>query len=350
MAGWLYMLVCMSLAATVLGLPLLALRRVRKVPRLLVHLLWIPVAVRLAVPWFPSSGISAFRLAGGLIRRLVPFVDSQVLPNSANAAADPALLFMNFIGAADSYHPIRFADAAAGVLSIAAVVWAVVAVLLMIGLSALHLLARRRIAHGLRMQDGRQVMDDIDGPFVFGLFRQQIVFPAEWTECRTRQAHHTPAAETGADRKLPSETKISLSERHERVHLRRHDNLWRAVALGLCCLHWFNPFVWICLNAYLQDVEASCDAAAVRGLDAAGRVDYMEALLQAGSSTRHLPAYSGLAALPPSGSAFARFSTRRRLEWLMHGPVRSGLQTAACLAFLILSVLLLTNPTPTAIP
>lgn len=32
---------------------------------------------------------------------------------------------------------------------------------------------------------------------------------------------------------------------HERVHLQRRDYLIKPAALFICCVHWFNPLVWL---------------------------------------------------------------------------------------------------------
>lgn len=68
---------------------------------------------------------------------------------------------------------------------------------------------------------------------------------------------------------------------HETVHRRRCDNLWRVLALLVCCVHWFNPIVWWSLKRFFEDMELACDEAVVRGLNAADRKNYAIALLSA---------------------------------------------------------------------
>lgn len=48
---------------------------------------------------------------------------------------------------------------------------------------------------------------------------------------------------------------------HELTHIRRHDNLWKALATLALYLHWFNPLVWLFYRWYVTDMEASCDEA-----------------------------------------------------------------------------------------
>ena len=60
--------------------------------------------------------------------------------------------------------------------------------------------------------------------------------------------------------------------RHEYVHIRRHDNLWKMVALTAACIHWFNPLVWVMWHCFNRDMELACDPEAVLGMDRNGRL------------------------------------------------------------------------------
>lgn len=66
---------------------------------------------------------------------------------------------------------------------------------------------------------------------------------------------------------------------HEGVHARRRDNLWHyAMALALA-VHWWNPAVWLMARLLRQDVELSCDRAALRALGPDRRAEYASALV-----------------------------------------------------------------------
>ena len=66
---------------------------------------------------------------------------------------------------------------------------------------------------------------------------------------------------------------------HETAHLRRGDHCWKLLGWLLLALHWFNPLVWLAYVLFCRDVELACDERAVRGLDAAARADYSQAIL-----------------------------------------------------------------------
>ena len=51
---------------------------------------------------------------------------------------------------------------------------------------------------------------------------------------------------------------------HERVHLQRRDYLFKPAALLICCVHWFNPLVWLAFYLMNMDCEMSCDEKVVK--------------------------------------------------------------------------------------
>ena len=66
---------------------------------------------------------------------------------------------------------------------------------------------------------------------------------------------------------------------HELTHARRHDLLYKWFAVAVTSLHWFNPLMIVVRRQLARACELSCDAAVVKGLDAAGRRHYGETLL-----------------------------------------------------------------------
>ena len=66
---------------------------------------------------------------------------------------------------------------------------------------------------------------------------------------------------------------------HEQVHVRRGDAFFKLLASLICCVHWFNPLVWLGAHYFYRDMEMSCDEAAAAGLDEAERRAYAQELL-----------------------------------------------------------------------
>lgn len=79
----------------------------------------------------------------------------------------------------------------------------------------------------------------------------------------------------------PESRKVVLC--HERVHLRRRDYLWKPLALVICCVHWFNPLVWMAFYLMNMDCEMSCDEKVVKLLGEESKKIYSYTLLEEAS-------------------------------------------------------------------
>ncbi|MBE5865703.1 MAG: hypothetical protein E7292_05730 [Lachnospiraceae bacterium] len=66
---------------------------------------------------------------------------------------------------------------------------------------------------------------------------------------------------------------------HEKVHLQRRDYVTKPLALGICCIHWFNPLVWLAFHLMNRDCEMSCDEKVVSLLGEESKKIYSYALL-----------------------------------------------------------------------
>jgi len=99
--------------------------------------------------------------------------------------------------------------------------------------------------------------DDVDMPFVVGVLFPKIYLP----------------------------TSIPITQRpyilaHERHHIRRGDHIFKLLAYGALCIHWFNPLAWLAFLCAGKDMEMSCDEAVLRKLGPEIRADYSAALLR----------------------------------------------------------------------
>ena len=120
--------------------------------------------------------------------------------------------------------------------------------------------------------------------------------------------------------------------RHEKTHIRRLDNLWRILGFATASIHWFNPFAWVFLKAFLEDLELACDEMAVSGYDAEERKSYARTLLECTRSKSLL--------VSPFGGA----KVRTRIENVLSYKRMTAFSAAGfALLILIITVTLLTN-------
>ena len=68
---------------------------------------------------------------------------------------------------------------------------------------------------------------------------------------------------------------------HELSHFQRRDILLKTLALGVQCLHWFNPMVWYMNRLIGRDIELACDERALRYLPPEAHKAYGKTILDA---------------------------------------------------------------------
>lgn len=81
-------------------------------------------------------------------------------------------------------------------------------------------------------------------------------------------------------------TNIDYIFRHELVHLKRRDILYKAVIFLATAVHWFNPIVHLMLKVAGEDLELSCDEEVVKEMSRDQRITYSKTLIGAISRGR----------------------------------------------------------------
>lgn len=246
-----YLVLNMSITAILIGLFLVLLRFIKKIPRLVIYALWSLVFIRLVLPFTFSSDISILNFARKLIKKVV------VVPLPANEYVK--LTMSNMVGTAKSYFPVTYRTSFLEIVFRAsALVWIVGAVLLVLIVIVLYYFTNREVYGAILLKDNIYTSNMVFSPIVYGIFRPKIIIPVSLKQ---------------------NEAELKYVLLHEKVHIRRHDNLYRFAAILTACLHWFNPFIWIYLRLFLKDMELACDIKAVSLLSKDERKKYMKTLL-----------------------------------------------------------------------
>ena len=173
----------------------------------------------------------------------------------------------NVTNALDDGYPVDNRDNADGSLQIFRVL-SIAWLLGMAGFMGYHAFSYLRMRHRIRRPDSGVIqvepgICEIDGghlSFVMGLIHPVIYLSS------------------GLD---PESRKVVLC--HERVHLQRRDYLWKPLALVICCVHWFNPLVWMAFYLMNMDCEMSCDEKVVKLLGEESKKIYSYTLLEEAS-------------------------------------------------------------------
>lgn len=311
----------MSLTASVAIVFVLLLRLLlKKAPKVISYALWAVVLIRLLCPVSIESGLSLFGLFD------TPTVDMsehssavEYIPsNIVHTEFPEVVLPVPGVGEAitevlpQGEEQLR-ADPLEGPIFIATYVWwGGILVMAVYGLVT-YLRLRRRLITASPLRDNIYLADDIDSPFVMGLFRPKIYLPSAMEE--------------------REQSYIILHEQH---HIRRLDHVVKALAFAALCIHWFNPLVWVAFILSGKDMEMSCDEAVVRKLGTQIRADYTASLLSLATGKRII------AGMP---LAFGEGNTKGRIRNLAKWKKPAvWVVIVAVIVCIILAVCLLTNP------
>ncbi len=79
---------------------------------------------------------------------------------------------------------------------------------------------------------------------------------------------------------------------HELTHYKRRDMFYKWLIQFTICLHWFNPLVYVMVREVGRMCELACDEAVIKTLDAKGRQDYGNTLINAIGIAGELQRYS----------------------------------------------------------
>ena len=300
----------MSFSAGILVLAALALRLVlRKAPKWTRCLLWALVAVRLLCPVLPEGRLSLMpreKAYKSSEQRLLAAVDEGLPALEWETPRDREINESD--GAAQD---VRVSSAAAPGAYLPPV-WALGVLGMLLYALWSYLRLRRRTAASAPFREGVFLCDEIDTPFILGVFRPRICIPSHMDESR-----------------------LSFVLAHERAHLRRRDHWWKPLGFLLLSVHWFNPLLWVAYILLCRDIELACDERVVRDMDAPERADYSQALLD-------LSRRRGIAACP---LAFGEAGVKQRVKGILNYKKPALWIVAAALLLCLLAALcFLTEP------
>lgn len=255
-----YWFLNMSITGTVIGFVVLLLSKLIKNQRRIFYILWAIPLLRFWIPFAPVGKYGLMEFISQLSDRTV------VLTESTHTMA-----MTNHMAYAESYFPITYkTDMLAKIFNIGAVIWILITVCIILVLTVSYISAKGEIKNAEHYRDNVW-FSNISSPAVYGIVKPKIVLPADY---RNRD--------------------ITFILMHENVHIKRLDNLWRIIALITASAHWFNPFVWLFLRSFLNEMELSCDEKVLVQCDDDERRTYALSLLDSAEMrSKLMAAYTG---------------------------------------------------------
>lgn len=324
----------LSIGAVPIMAALLVLRLLFKkaVPRKVFYIAWALVFLRLMVPFSIGSDLSFFNhvpkaeVIEENIGTSVIFiensgtkVDFPVLnhPSADNPNTDaPALTKPNTEPEKPSAPVVSVAKIDKN--QILGTVWIFgTAGLLLFGIIGYFAVLKKTKFESVPYTENIRLSDFFKTPIVCGLIRPKIILPMNFD--------------------LDDDAKVKSVIAHECTHIRRGDNFWRLLASFTLYVHWFNPLVWICYDAFIRDMEVSCDEEVLGKSESDIRGEYAESLVSlSGKGTN--PLYGGVL-------SFGESAIKERVKCIMNFKKATVFILIICLAAAVaLGAIFLTNP------
>ena len=295
----------MSIAASIAGLVVLLIGRIRRLPRRIARALWIVPFLRM---WLPVGLGSRYSLMS-LLSRFTPLSAKAVVVYEGAES----FTMMNSLLTADSYFPIVYkSDRMQSLFSIAALIWLVLAAALLLTFFILYFSTTGELRDAAHWKENVYLSDKIASPAVYGIFRPRILLPAALAE-----------------------KDVTWILAHEKAHIRRGDNLWRMLAFITAAVYWFHPLSWLFLKRFLTETELACDECVLARCGESEKKAYAAALVDAAADGKAKSAFA---------SAFGGAKIRVRIDRILSYK-KLSLVSSGCFAALAVAAaaVLLTN-------
>jgi len=296
-----YWVLSMSMVASLTGVVVWLVRSVKAIPRRVTVLLWGIPLLRMAVPFGVNNPYSLL----SLISRITTNTVVVYCPMEGVAVS-----MTNCVMAVDSYCPMVYKTTLLeSIFRVASIVWVTVSTILIVTVCLIYAITLLQTRDAVHLHRNVYQSERVVSPSVCGIFRPKILLPMSYAR-----------------------DELVWILRHERVHIRRGDNLWRLLALLTVAVHWFNPLAWMMLSSFYTDLEQSCDETVVAKLNVEQRKAYAHALLNSKEQSMRLT------------SAFGGADLRLRIEHILSFKRMTWISGAACAVLLVsMCYVLLTN-------
>lgn len=276
----------------------------RKIPNCLIYSLWLIVAVRLIMP----SGISESALS---VMNFQKYEQSSAIttgvPDIISENNAPECIKTNTAvpDIAETHHKTDTLN----LHNIFNVIRITGTFILFIWFFTINLtfyirMRRKRIKYETDCEISVYIVESLNSPCIFGIFRPSIYLGKPTTE------------------------RLEYIISHELCHYRHGDLIWSILRCVLLSIWWFNPLVWV--GAYLskQDCEYACDESVMKNLSRKQCIEYGRVLLSfAGEHSENM--YSITSSITSKGKYL-----KKRIVLITEKPKKS---ITACVIAVILT-------------
>lgn len=160
-----YWVLNISILGGLTGLIVLTLRKIKKLPKFAVYILWSVPFLRFWIPFGLASEYSLLNLVARYTTKTV-----------AVGQGFPEITMTNSIMGANSYFPVVYkTDLLAGLFRVASVIWLIVAAAFILTSLLLYIFTKSEMKNARHLKDNLYQSDKITAPAVYGMIHPIII-------------------------------------------------------------------------------------------------------------------------------------------------------------------------------
>ena len=239
----------------------------RRMPKFVRCLMWLLVAIRLAVPFAIESPLS-----------LLPTKEYVTVSSNDNAdVVGNAYNNTELTDKVDAQEGAELAENVAtentaetnniDVMYVLSIVWLVGVVAMLIYALVSYIRLRRLVDDAVLLRDNIYQSERAGTAFILGVIRPRIYVPYGL-----------------------SLNELYMSISHEKAHISRRDHLVKPLGFIIAAVYWFNPLVWLAYILLCRDIELACDEKVIKKIGYDKKKDYSQALLNLSIPRKYISA------------------------------------------------------------
>ena len=236
----------------------------RKMPKSVRCLMWILVAVRLAIPFNIESPFS-LQPAREYVT-ISSGEEDSVEVNEFEKTADATdkesgkeiVTLKDDIKNDVNNFDFMYAFSIIWIIGVAAVlIYAVAA----------YIRLRQTVGDAVLLKNNIYQSERVGTAFILGIFSPKIYVPYGLNEIE-----------------------LFMTLNHERAHLARRDHLLKPLGFIITAVYWFNPLVWLAYILLCKDIELACDEKVIKKIGYDKKKDYSQTLLNLSIPRKYISA------------------------------------------------------------
>ena len=179
-------------------------------------------------------------------------ISENIVENTAESVNTPGS--MSFLGGID-------------VMYILSIVWIVGVAAFLIYALVSFIRLRRLVDDAVLLRDNIYQSERVGTAFILGVIRPRIYVPYG----------------LGLN-------ELYMSISHEKAHISRRDHLVKPLGFIIAAVYWFNPLVWLAYILLCRDIELACDEKVIKKIGYDKKKDYSQALLNLSIPRKYISA------------------------------------------------------------